>query len=481
MHHDLLEKIVAELAESLSGHFVGRVFQLSSTSVALDFGIRERGYLFIDVEPAAPRLYLIKRTLRQLEKQSIPLAPFAQALRTKLSGARLVELAKAADDRVIRLSLAVADPFGQPNTQVLVAQLTGRSANLLLLDSAGTIEYAWRNLDGQGQRPGDFYVPPQAERGGQPSKELPFEIDGATTISEAADRYYNELATAGEFDELAAELRASLRKETGRLKRLRKNLTQDLIEHGDPAAHKRMGDLLLANVTNAKRAGSKVQVTDYYAEGTPAIEVEIDEKVTLQEAAAEFFLRYGKAKRAVGEIGERLKQVERELTKVEARREELEKAISAHDLSALPGVDLRKTKAGKEKPKRKEAQAIPGVRRYRSSDGYEVLVGKAARDNDHLTFRVARPHDIWLHAGDYPGSHVVIRNSSKADIPHRTIIEAAQLAAKFSQAGKDSKVTIHYTQRKFLTKPKGAAPGLVRMSSFKSLTVEPGEYIEREK
>ena len=119
------------------------------------------------------------------------------------------------------------------------------------------------------------------------------------------------------------------------------------------------------------------------------------------------------------------------------------------------------------------------MRHYRSSDGYEVIVGRAARDNDTLTFRVARPNDLWLHAGDYPGSHVVVRNSSRKDIPHRTIIEAAQLAAKFSQAGEDSKVTVHYTHRKFLSKPKGAAPGLVRMSTFRSITVAPGENIER--
>ncbi|HKR00907.1 MAG TPA: NFACT RNA binding domain-containing protein, partial [Pyrinomonadaceae bacterium] len=116
---------------------------------------------------------------------------------------------------------------------------------------------------------------------------------------------------------------------------------------------------------------------------------------------------------------------------------------------------------------------------YRSSDGYDILVGRAARDNDHLTFKVARPHDLWLHAADYPGSHVIIRNPTRSDVPHRTIIEAAQLAAQFSQARRDSKVDVHYAQRKFLSKPKGAAPGLVRMSSFRTLTVEPREGIER--
>ena len=123
---------------------------------------------------------------------------------------------------------------------------------------------------------------------------------------------------------------------------------------------------------------------------------------------------------------------------------------------------------------------IPGVRIYRSSDGYEILVGRGARDNDNLTFRVARPNDLWLHSADYPGSHVVVRREQRKEIPQRTVIEAAQLAARFSQASNDSKVVVHYTPRKFLSKPKGSAPGLVRMSSFKTILVEPKETLKRE-
>ena len=119
------------------------------------------------------------------------------------------------------------------------------------------------------------------------------------------------------------------------------------------------------------------------------------------------------------------------------------------------------------------------MRRYLSTDGFEILVGRGAKDNDNLTFRIARPRDLWLHAGDYPGSHVVVRNPNRNEIPQRTIIEAAQLAGRFSQASEDTKVVIHYTERKFLSKPKGAAPGLVRMSSFRSLTVEPKESVKR--
>lgn len=483
MQAETIQSVVAELGDLLTGRFLGRVFQLSVSSVALDFGVREHGHLFISIEPAAPRLYLIKRTGRQLEKESIPLAPFAQALRTKLAGARLTALTKDEDERIVRLSFAAGDTFGQSSIQVLLAQLTGRSANLFLLDSTGKIEYAWRSLVGEGQRPGDIYAPPVSGRRKSPagSPAEAFEPEGAESISEAADRYYVDLSRQAEFDQLASQLQASLKKENNRLKKLEQNLQQDLVAHGEPGTHKRMGDLLLANIANAKRLGPKVTLLDYYAEGTPTVEITVDENTTLQQAAASFFSQYSKAKRAMEEIDARLKQVKTELNTLAVKRRKLDEVVVARDLAELSSFAGHKNKPAAGKRKTKTAPPMPGVRRYRSSDGYEVLLGKTARDNDQLTFRIARPNDLWLHAADYPGSHVVIRNSAKTDIPHRTILEAAQLAAKFSQAGKDGKVGIHYTRRKFLVKPKGAAPGLVRMSTFKTILVEPGENIERVK
>ena len=80
-----------------------------------------------------------------------------------------------------------------------------------------------------------------------------------------------------------------------------------------------------------------------------------------------------------------------------------------------------------------------------------------------------------MHAGDYPGSHVVVRNPTRKEIPQRTIIEAAQLAGRFSQASDDTKVVVHYTERKFLSKPKGAAPGLVR---YVALSIDHGRAKE---
>jgi predicted ribosome quality control (RQC) complex YloA/Tae2 family protein len=122
---------------------------------------------------------------------------------------------------------------------------------------------------------------------------------------------------------------------------------------------------------------------------------------------------------------------------------------------------------------------VTGARRFVSSDGYEILVGRSSAGNDAITFKIARPSDVWLHAADYPGSHVVVRNRGRSDVPHRTIAEAAQLAAFYSDARDDALVDVRYTSRRFVAKPKNAPPGLVRLGRFKTIAVRPSADIDR--
>jgi predicted ribosome quality control (RQC) complex YloA/Tae2 family protein len=297
--------------------------------------------------------------------------------------------------------------------------------------------------------------------------------------SASADAYFAELDAWKAWETKAKSLRGRLQQRLRQKRNLVTNLQNDLTAHGDPEEHKRIGDLLLANLGTAIRRGNTVEIRDYYSDGTPTISVEVDDNTSLQEEAARRFRQYTKAKRAREEIVQRLAQLDTELVNLEKEQIYLEKMIAGRDEAALNDLDAETTSAIKQPLKQAEPARLPGVRHYVSTDGYEILVGRAARDNDNLTFRIARPNDLWLHAADYPGSHVIVRNHTRKEIPQRTMIEAAQLAGKFSQAGDDTKVVVHYTPRKFLSKPKGAAPGLVRMSTFKSITIEPKEAVSR--
>jgi len=467
MNADQIHAVTFELRATLTGRFFGKIFQLTPLSFAFDFGLRGE-FLYVSVEPASPRLYLIRRRTRDLEKQSQPHGPFGQAMRSTLSGAHVTEISKDSLDRIVRFTFYSDGIFRR-----LVVQLTGRTADLFLLDELNRITAVLRE---QGKtRLGEVYEPPP-----RPLKEPAesFTLDSGPPSAQL-DAYYSALDATKAFDVQAKALRAKL---TGAIRRqltLKENLQHDLVRHGDPEEHKRTGDLLLANIATATRTGNKVRLTDYYAEGAPVIELEVDENRSLQDEAAARFRQYTKARHAADEIAERLTQIDREIVGLDRRLQQLDAIIQSRDEAALESFE-KPAPAPKATPKKAPKQEkIPGVRRYLSTDGYEILVGRAARDNDHLTFRVAQPNDLWMHAGDYPGSHVVIRNPTRKEIPQRAIIEAAQLAGRFSQASEDAKVVIHYTERKFLSKPKGAAPGLVRMSRFRSITVEPKESIPR--
>ena len=478
MDEQTIQSVVDEIAPLLTGRAFGKIFQTSRLSMVVDFRLRDDRYLFISVESSEPKLYLISRRVRELEKQSTQLSPFALVLRKHLSGARVQSVRKDEDDRIVRFDFETEDELGQRSSRMLVTQLTGRAANLLLLDERGFVIDTLRPPRGQGQQVGERYQPPPASS--SVAHKRKFEAEGVS-ISEAADRYYLGKEAEREFDARAGAIRARLNKEIAQRLKLQRRLHEDLEAHGQPEEHKRMGDLLLANLSTARRLGGSVTLTDFYAEGAPPIEVEVDEKTTLQHEAARRFKRYAKAKRAGEEINGRLSTVSDEIKKLESQQAELEKAIEERDEDAIERLSGKKEKSesGKQRSRSKQDESVAGARRYRSSDGYEILVGRAARDNDHLTFRIARPHDWWFHAADYPGSHVIVRNPARKEIPQRTTIEAAQLAASFSQARTDAKVDVHYTQRKFLAKPKGAAPGLVRMSSFRTITVEPRASLER--
>ena len=205
----------------------------------------------------------------------------------------------------------------------------------------------------------------------------------------------------------------------------------------------------------------------------PEIAVEVDENTPVTEAAEKFFKKYTKARNAADEIAVRLDKLQSELRSLDHQQHRLEEAIIQRDEEQLASFASDQKRKPSEKLRGKPVETSAGARSFVSSDGFEILVGKKAKDNDFLTFRIAKSLDLWMHAADYPGSHVVVRNPNRKEIPQRTLLEAAQLAAFYSQGKSQPKAAVHYTQKKFVNKPKGAAAGLVGLASFKTILVVP--------
>ena len=287
-----------------------------------------------------------------------------------------------------------------------------------------------------------------------------------------------EADAQAEFDKLAATARRKVSGVIAKRQKLVGNLRSDLEKQGDAEQWKRYGDLILANIGTAERRGDRVTVTDYFDDTTPLIEIEADFNTPLSEIAESYFRSYIKARNGRRVIAERLEYAENEIEAARERLRRVDAAIATGDDIFLSSIIDPVSKPIFTTRKKKVDTEFKGARRFISSNGFEILVGKKAKDNDFLTFRVAKSLDLWLHAADYPGSHVVVRNATRKDIPNQTLLEAAQLAAFYSDARDKPKAAVNYTQKKFVNKPRRSAPGLVSLASFKTILVEPKVGIE---
>ena len=272
---------------------------------------------------------------------------------------------------------------------------------------------------------------------------------------------------------------ALVRREMARLETLLGKLREERDRAGECERFREWGEALLTGLSMARIDGKSAIVPNPYdPEGDP-LYIPIDPARSLQENADSLFSRYKKGKRGIGIIGRRLKAAETRLDGWRGLSGRAREAAGTDDLNALREEMARlglvhaprMTKKGKPSPK-KEVPAR--VRRYSTREGFEILVGKSGEENDTLTFRVASPWDFWMHAAGHPGAHVIVRNPRRLrKIPDATLRTAASMAAYYSGARSDTKVEVHYTQRKHVHKRKGVPRGQVLIRRFQSIRVAP--------
>ncbi|HZF39858.1 MAG TPA: NFACT family protein, partial [Blastocatellia bacterium] len=212
-------------------------------------------------------------------------------------------------------------------------------------------------------------------------------------VIEAADAYFALLEERRRFFALKRKLRSYLLSRLRQRRDLLNHLARDLDKFSNGEVHKRYGELLLANLRQAVKTGGGFMVTDFYDEAQPLIEIPSAGIPTPQEAAEHYFKLARKARRGYEKVIDRLPQVENEIAQLEKHLAELDAGADAGALNSLAAqLNLPAPEKKASQPAKKKEEKIPGVRRYRSSDGYEILVGRAGADNDHLTFRVAKSY-----------------------------------------------------------------------------------------
>jgi len=303
-----------------------------------------------------------------------------------------------------------------------------------------------------------------------------------STMSEAAHDYHAGRGVVSEHDALRASLLRRLRAGITRAVRLSAKLAQESASYDQADLHARRGQLLLANRAVIRRGERMVELADHADPIQRIVQIELDPSCSLEDNAKRYFSLHRKAKRGAELVSRRSVEVASRLAKLRdlVRRTEATKELEElqHIESALTPLARRQPPQERRSPDIRRSEG-PEPRVFRSSDGLPILVGKSGAGNDRLTWRLARSHDLWLHAQGIPGSHVLVRLEKGKGVPPHTLREAALLAAYYSRARGQVKVPVDYALRKYLRKPKAAAPGLVLLSQEKTIVVRPDRDLVR--
>lgn len=476
----LARRLAHALAARVVGERIDKLWRTGPRSLLLkirglpggDEGDGPAPRLLIDLAVGHPRVAVTRRW------PAPQAAPDRHALifRAHVEGARIV--AVASDDRALTLDL-----MGRGGPTRLTLQLAGRYPNAALFDRDGA--ELIRLVDGIPAVDPDS---PPLPDGDDPWADLD---DDAFLVAygRVSDADARRREVASRLAGLRRDLEASRRKAA----RAVRAIEADLARVDEAADDRHRGELLKTVLGRVPRGASSIAVADWSRGGAETL-VPLDPAVDALTNMERYFKRYRKYASARDTVEERLLEAldraaacERHLEAASALALRVEvddpelidvELDAARDAATplLPRAPLGPSAPSRSSP---DEPALP-YRRFTAADGTAILVGKGSTDNDRLTFQVARGNDLWLHARDAPGSHVIIRPSGAGPIAHETLVDAALLAAWHCRLRGDGAIDVMYTERKHVRKPRGGAPGRVTTAATRNLTVrEDPERLER--
>jgi predicted ribosome quality control (RQC) complex YloA/Tae2 family protein len=371
--------------------------------------------------------------------------------------------------------------------------------------------------------------------------EPPNRCQEFSSISELLDTYYKTKQHQTRWQEVKQALARSV---SGQMERSYRKLSlreDSLYQVQEAERYRLFGELLMTNLYQITSGAEETTLENLYQPEEPPVTVPLLAHLSPVENAQHYFKRYNKARRSLQIVEEQLQMAQQEIAYFESVSHSLETANTLEDLQEIrlelieqgylkpTTPDERKLKAASKtsdkksnlnpgksgtkksvkgnrkgvNPKGKENKTqdhLQGISHMtlKSSEGYEILIGKNNKQNDYLTIKLARKHDVWLHVKEIPGSHVIIRATSPAltnneenltnpakthleelipnlNVSARALKEAALLAAYFSKARYSGSVPVDYTLRRYVRKPAGAKPGYVIYEQHQTIYVTPSE------
>ncbi|MDR0874640.1 MAG: NFACT family protein [Clostridiales Family XIII bacterium] len=302
-------------------------------------------------------------------------------------------------------------------------------------------------------------------------------FEGEDAVSSMLEAWYDSRETAGRVTAKANEVESALALRLDKLYLKKQRLLEDLTDAARAGEHRKTGDLITANIWRIEKGAGRVALEDYAEDGAVRT-VDLDPKLTPAQNAQRYYKLYSKAKTSAVFKTKQLEETNEQIDYLESVSHFLRDAKNPAEIAGLR-AELEETsylrprgKKTKVRPGRGRTQQTFSPAEYTLSSGAKIFVGRNNTENDELTFRFADKDDLWLHAKDIPGSHVILKTEGHPPA-EQDLFEAAAAAAWNSKARASEGVPVDYTQVRYVKKPSGAKPGYVIFTKNRTLYVTP--------
>ncbi|CEN28573.1 MAG: NFACT family protein [Lactococcus sp.] len=527
-----LHHMTKELTEQLIGGRIQKVNQVFSHEVVLQVRSNQKSHkLLLSAHPTFGRIQLTNTIFENAKTPST----FTMILRKYLSGAFIENIYQVNNDRQIIFEISSKNEIGDSMKIALISEIMGKHSHIILIDRqsnkilesikhVGFSQNKYRTI-----LPGATYIAPPDDGKANPftaSDEKLFDIlqtkaslqdhfqglgrDSASslsalslsdfkatlttplpsiypndtfsaiqlsdtfeqfdTLSDMLDAYYRNKAERDRVRQVAGEV---IRKVSGELDKNRKKLKKQLRElqaTDNAEMFRQKGELLTTFLHEVPNNKPEITLDNYYT--NEPLTISLNPALTPNQNAQKYFHKYAKLKQAVKFLDLQLASTRQTINYLES----VENALKQATVTEISDIreELIQTGFIKQKHRTNKKHKLLPPEKYRASDGTIILVGKNNLQNEQVSFKLSRKGDLWFHAKDIPGSHVIITgNPTPSD---ETITEAAELAAYFSKSRLSNLVQVDMIDVKKLHKPTGTPPGFVTYVGQQTLRVTAEEH-----
>ena len=421
--------------------------------------------LLVSLAPGACRLH---ETFSAFPKSEKPLR-FAQFLNSRIVNGRITEAVQLGDNRIIKISVRRGEFFWH-----LYLRLWSNAANFIVTDENGTVLDAMRRLPKRDEVTGASFLPEQILSAVKMREDRIYEIrdlPGQGSFNKKIDEFYSKEKGPLSLDALREQAEKTCEGRIVKISAALEKLREKEASFSDAQRFKVYGDLVLSNIAFIKPEDEWLETKD----DGKVIRIKLEPKTSPASIAGSYYDQYRKSKNALGEIQREIIDGERELEK---ENEKLKMLLSETNplilaklikSSASKNSDFSSGKAAKNEKQR------PGLS-FKCGD-WLIIVGRDAGENDELLRRHVKGNDLWLHAREYHGSYVFIKQRAGKTVPLDVLLDAGNLAVFYSKGRNNGKGDLFYTQVKYLRRVKTgqrnkSTKGLVIPTQEKNLHIE---------